>query len=920
MSASHYTTKPEMVLDTKYFMSQMSRENPKELIIADRNISRISGLTDVPVINKLNISFNRLLESLDGIEQLPQLKELWSFACSIRDLSGLPSLTKLEILFLQHNRINSIYGMFQTLNKLKELRLDHNRIAKIQSLQNCLTLRKLDLSHNLLESIDGLSGLQSLQELNLANNSINSISQLRGLPNLRELDVSHNHLKSLDGIQYALKLEVVKADHNHMVHLILSPYINNVVGSTAATAVASTVSTIGTANNKASSNTKKETSTTNKSRKSFSSISTNVAENNNKISTTAAIAAPALPTLDRPILTELYLSNNRIKSIGNLEQYAHCLNILDISNNQLIEVEKLMETLQACSELNELRIFNNPFTTTTAGSNSEQLKALGRNNSKLMIIAEVVSDVSSLLFDSPQPAKNNSRDGNNNKDSPSVASSQFHTWERGNDDNSIASASRGLFFRADSTNSKQGKEDTKEDSKVEEKIEEKVEEDEEEIIEKTINSMFITPMIVKDVLTQEQIDQRAQQFRHLLTTTKEELQASIFRFALPENEEGESKPVNPYEKHMPRTAMLSVEKQQALSEKLITALDKALDKALEAPPAVTQPVIQPVVVVQTTTEKNDSKNKKSMMFSPSNSDIQLQPLTTTTATTANAKSNSSKPPKPSKEEKDRKESKENNSDLLSPVSSKSSIFSSKLHSHINSHGNSQPHLETGLNTHGHKAFVSKVESEALQQAHAELASLLHGSTVTVNDTDFSEIKITKVKKQANRFFLTPTGEQDGESFDVAEAIEVSALPPAENPLMMSIEDRSYLQHLLTPRPNEPSAAPAMTSTQHAVVYKPNSIGYDRRLVDDDDATVGSVPLQLTASEAIPSPSSRVVRAHSAPSIRPLTSSASRPQSSHGFGITADEEGAEAKGKKDKKSIVVASANEGHSSSASTILR
>ena len=77
---SHFTTKPEMVLDTKLFLSQMSREDSKELIVANRNIYRIGNLTDIPQILKLNLSFNRNLINLDGIEQITGLKELWCFA------------------------------------------------------------------------------------------------------------------------------------------------------------------------------------------------------------------------------------------------------------------------------------------------------------------------------------------------------------------------------------------------------------------------------------------------------------------------------------------------------------------------------------------------------------------------------------------------------------------------------------------------------------------------------------------------------------------------------------------------------------------------------------------------------------------------------------------------------------------------
>eukprot|EP01042_Synura_sphagnicola_P032826 gene32826-42201_t len=154
---------PETALNTAFILSIQNQSNPKEIAASNKNISRIGNLCDVPPLTKLNISFNKLLESLDGIEQIPSLKEFWCYGCSIRDLSGLAALTKAEVLYLQHNKIDSTFEVFKSMNKLRELRLDGNRLRKVESLQSCQFLRRLDLSHNGLVAVDGLSGLQSLQ-------------------------------------------------------------------------------------------------------------------------------------------------------------------------------------------------------------------------------------------------------------------------------------------------------------------------------------------------------------------------------------------------------------------------------------------------------------------------------------------------------------------------------------------------------------------------------------------------------------------------------------------------------------------------------------------------------------------------------------------------------------------------------------
>jgi Leucine-rich repeat (LRR) protein len=146
-------------LDSKLALSLIDKElYPNDVIISNKNfITRIGNLSDVTnIIKKLNISFNSI-KTLDGIDQLPQLKILLAYSCDLDNISNINKNLKLEILYLQHNNICKIIDSFQSLIKLQELRLDHNAISKIENLTYCVQLKKIDLSYNNIETISGKS-------------------------------------------------------------------------------------------------------------------------------------------------------------------------------------------------------------------------------------------------------------------------------------------------------------------------------------------------------------------------------------------------------------------------------------------------------------------------------------------------------------------------------------------------------------------------------------------------------------------------------------------------------------------------------------------------------------------------------------------------------------------------------------------
>lgn len=133
---------------------------------------------------------------------------------------GAP-LRELQVLNLHGSAIRTIQGL-EDLPALRELVLCFNEIAKLDGLQSLGALERLDLGFNLIKRTDGLGPLPALRELELNNNLIYRVEDVallrQGAPDISRLNLRSNpvceskafrthvlrslpQLESLDGIE-----------------------------------------------------------------------------------------------------------------------------------------------------------------------------------------------------------------------------------------------------------------------------------------------------------------------------------------------------------------------------------------------------------------------------------------------------------------------------------------------------------------------------------------------------------------------------------------------------------------------------------------------------------------------------------------------------------------------------------------------
>lgn len=162
---------------------------------------------------------------LDIIARLPELRELKLAENELQgDLSvALCSLTALEILDIQSNKISTIPSEMSALTQLRSLNVSDNQLRDIpMELFKSTSLVEFQASKNKLEgSLFSVGSVLHLQELHVANNSLTSLCEANAIefPTLKTLNISSNRLTSLPQVSSWTVLSTLLMSGNKLAKL-----------------------------------------------------------------------------------------------------------------------------------------------------------------------------------------------------------------------------------------------------------------------------------------------------------------------------------------------------------------------------------------------------------------------------------------------------------------------------------------------------------------------------------------------------------------------------------------------------------------------------------------------------------------------------------------------------------------------------
>ncbi|KAF8753320.1 LsmAD [Rhizoctonia solani] len=170
----------------------------------------LDGLLD---LKTLDLSFNLLRSVPHGLERHRYLHTIYFVQNKISKISGVSGLSgSLRSLELGGNRIRTIEGL-EGLGQLEELWLGKNKITRLQS------LRVLSIQSNRITKLEGLEELTNLEEFYISHNGLNKIEGLGKNLKLRTFDVSGNGITTVENLSHLSELEEFWASDNQIATL-----------------------------------------------------------------------------------------------------------------------------------------------------------------------------------------------------------------------------------------------------------------------------------------------------------------------------------------------------------------------------------------------------------------------------------------------------------------------------------------------------------------------------------------------------------------------------------------------------------------------------------------------------------------------------------------------------------------------------
>lgn len=166
-------------------------------------------------INILNLHGSRVLDSIEFIFNLPNLKYLDLCHSNTKEsfvsnINRLPQL-KLINLYVSNCLIHNM-APYLHIKSLKLLDLTNNRISIIPDLRECKSLITLYLTNNSIRNITPLSELVNLKRLTLSGNRISNITPLSGLTKLNVLELEETYVRNIMAL-YDLPLKYLNIKH-----------------------------------------------------------------------------------------------------------------------------------------------------------------------------------------------------------------------------------------------------------------------------------------------------------------------------------------------------------------------------------------------------------------------------------------------------------------------------------------------------------------------------------------------------------------------------------------------------------------------------------------------------------------------------------------------------------------------------------
>ncbi|XP_060791598.1 volume-regulated anion channel subunit LRRC8A-like [Neoarius graeffei] len=194
---SNLTKLPQVLTDVGLYLQTLSINNEGTKLMVLNSLKKMVNLTELELVH---CDLERIPHSIFSLHNLQKIDLKDNNLKTIEEIISFQHLHQLVCLKLWYNQIAYIPIQIGTLTNLERLYLNRNKIDRIPSqLFFCRKLRFLDLSHNKLSSIHPDIGLlQNLQYISVTANRIKTLPlNLFQCKKLRTLNLGKNCLTAL---------------------------------------------------------------------------------------------------------------------------------------------------------------------------------------------------------------------------------------------------------------------------------------------------------------------------------------------------------------------------------------------------------------------------------------------------------------------------------------------------------------------------------------------------------------------------------------------------------------------------------------------------------------------------------------------------------------------------------------------------
>lgn len=209
----------QLAKNVQDFVTQIDLDKITMMSLEGKAVSSIEGIQYLNNLFHLSLQDSQNVSDLSPLAKgsLKKLRLLYLKGNKISDLTPLRNagLESLEELYVENNQLTTINGL-ENLPNLRKLSIQNNQITSIEALRSLRNLEVVWAANNKIPTLEPFAKVTSLKVLYSENNQLSSIRGMENKPNLEELSILNQQVSDLSPLATSPKLRILYAGNNQI--------------------------------------------------------------------------------------------------------------------------------------------------------------------------------------------------------------------------------------------------------------------------------------------------------------------------------------------------------------------------------------------------------------------------------------------------------------------------------------------------------------------------------------------------------------------------------------------------------------------------------------------------------------------------------------------------------------------------------